>query len=213
MMEAVISLKMPEKWIKDALMQYPSVIKIIGSKPVNGHAVRDLVEIEVEREEDVPSVIESIRSSPNIFNVDITPIERGKVLAIFSTTECAVCRLLAHTDCFLTSSTSTKDGRLEWSLLLTEKEPLQKLMKNLEKAGAEPKLIKITEISDKDALTARQEQITRMAFEKGYFDFPRKISLKQLAKSLGVSTSTLSEILRKGQKRILAKYFREHREV
>ncbi|MBM4237858.1 MAG: hypothetical protein FJ151_05165, partial [Euryarchaeota archaeon] len=88
MMEAVVSLKMPEKWIKETLRQYPSVVKIIGSKPVDSKAVRDLVEIEVEKEEDLPSVIESIKSSPNIFNVDISPIERGKALAVFSTTEC-----------------------------------------------------------------------------------------------------------------------------
>lgn len=212
MMEAVVSLKMPEKWIKETLRQYPSVVKIIGSKPVDSKAVRDLVEIEVEKEEDLPSVIESIKSSPNIFNVDISPIERGKALAVFSTTECLVCRLLANTDCFLTSSTSTKEGRLEWSLLVTEREPLQELMRNLEKVGADPKLIRLTDIDDKDALTARQEQITRMAFEKGYFDFPRKIGLKQLAKIFGVSTSTLSEIMRKGQRRIMSRYFREHRQ-
>lgn len=206
-MEAVISLNMPDKWIKEAVTHYPSIIKIIGSKPAQGDTVRDLVEIEVEKEEDLPGIIESIKSNPNIFNVDITPIEKGKVLVIFSTTDCVVCRLLAYSDSFLISSTSTKDGRLRWTLLVTEKESLRKLMKNLEIAGAEPKLIKVTEVSDKSALTARQEQITRIAFEKGYFDFPRKVSLKELARNLGVSTSTLSEILRKGQKHILSKYF------
>ena len=58
----------------------------------------------------------------------------------------------------------------------------------------------------------RQEQITRMAFERGYFDFPRKTDLKELADIFGISTSTLSEILRKGQRRIMAGYFTEHRQ-
>lgn len=212
-MEAVVSLKMPDKWIKESLLEYPSIVKIISSKPVDKKSVRDLVEIEVEKEEDLNKVMESIKTSPNVFNVDITPIERGKALAVFTTTKCIVCRLLANTDCFLTSSTSTKDGRMQWTLLISEKVPLQQLMANLERHGAEPKLVSLTEIGDKDALTARQEQITRMAFERGYFDFPRSIGLRQLAKIFGVSTSTLSEILRKGQRRIMTRYFKEHRQL
>jgi predicted DNA binding protein len=213
MMEAVVSLKMPDKWIKESLLEYPSIVKIISSKPVDKKSVRDLVEIEVEKEEDLNKVMESIKTSPNVFNVDITPIERGKALAVFTTTKCIVCRLLANTDCFLTASTSTKDGRMQWTLLISEKVPLQQLMANLERHGAEPKLVSLTEIGDKDALTARQEQITRMAFERGYFDFPRSIGLRQLAKIFGVSTSTLSEILRKGQRRIMTRYFKEHRQL
>lgn len=213
MMEAVVSLKMPDKWIKESLLEYPSIVKIISSKPADKKSVRDLVEIEVEKEEDLNKVMESIKTSPNVFNVDITPIERGKALAIFTTTKCIVCRLLANTDCFLTSSTSTKDGRMQWTLLISEKVPLQQLVANLERHGAEPKLVSLTEIGDKDALTARQEQITRMAFERGYFDFPRSIGLRQLAKIFGVSTSTLSEILRKGQRRIMTRYFKEHRQL
>lgn len=212
-MEAVVSLKMPDKWIKESLLEYPSIVKIISSKPVDKKSVRDLVEIEVEKEEDLNKVMESIKTSPNVFNVDITPIERGKALAVFTTTKCIVCRLLANTDCFLTSSTSTKDGRMQWTLLISEKVPLQQLVANLERHGAEPKLVSLTEIGDKDALTARQEQITRMAFERGYFDFPRSIGLRQLAKIFGVSTSTLSEILRKGQRRIMTRYFKEHRQL
>lgn len=209
-MEAVISLNMPEKWIKEAIQEYPSIVKIISSKAINEDAVKDLVEIEVEREEDLAKVIDSVKASPHIFNVDITPITRGRALAVFTSTKCLVCKVLANTDCFLTSSTSTKDGMMQWSLLVTERPPLQKLMENLEKIGADPKLVSLTEIGDRDALTARQEQITRMAFERGYFDFPRKIGLRQLAKIFGISTSTLSEILRKGQRRIMIRYFKEH---
>jgi predicted DNA binding protein len=97
-------------------------------------------------------------------------------------------------------------------MLVTQKSALQELIDNLGKIHAEPKLVKITEISDTDELTKRQEQVTRMAFERGYFDFPRRIGLKELATMFDVSTSTLSEILRKGQRRIMMRYFSEHRQ-
>ncbi len=193
MIEAEISLSLPDKWIKEVVEKYPSVIKVINSKAMDGTQVRDLVQIEVENEEDLPKVIESVRKNPNIFNVDINEIDRGRVLAAFSTNECVVCRLLAGTECFLTRSI-TKNGRLIWTMLVTDKKALQALINGLEGVRADPKLVRLVEMIDTDALTQRQEQITRMAFEQGYFDFPRKVGLRELARSFNISTSTLSEI-------------------
>ena len=39
--------------------------------------------------------------------------------------------------------------------------------------------------------------------EKGYFDYPKKMDINSLANLLGISKPTLSEILRRGQKKIL----------
>lgn len=211
MMEAVVSLAMPDNWITDVVEMYPSVIRIIDTKEMK-EGVRDLVQIDVENEEDLPKVIEQVRKNPNIFNVDISTIDRGRALAAFSTNQCVACRLLAGSECFLTGSTTTKEGRLKWTMLVTQKKALQELIDNLTKINAGPKLVKLTELSDTDELTKRQEQVTRMAFERGYFDFPRRVGLKELATMFNVSTSTLSEILRKGQRRIMMRYFSEHRQ-
>ena len=207
MMEAVISIAMPENWITDVVEKYPSVIRVIDSKTGSSQEVRDLVQIEVENEGDLQKVIDQIRN-----NLDISALDKSKVLAAFSTCHCVVCKLLAGSDCFLTGSTTTKEGRTRWTLLVTEREALQNLIAELAACNADPQLVKITEIKTEDELTMRQEQITRMAFERGYFDFPRKTDLKELADIFGISTSTLSEILRKGQRRIMAGYFTEHRQ-
>lgn len=211
-MEAVVNLALPDHWITDVVEMFPSVIKIIDTKATANGEVRDLVQIEVDNAEDLPPVLERIRNNPNIFNIDISTIDKGKALAVFSTNQCMVCRLLAGTECFLTRSTTTRDGRMNWTMLVTQKRALQELIDNLKKLNADPKLSKLTEIMDTDELTMRQEQITRMAFERGYFDFPRRIGLRELAKMFGISTSTLSEILRKGQRRIMMRYFNEHRQ-
>ena len=108
MMEAVISIAMPENWITDVVEKYPSVIRVIDSKTGSSQEVRDLVQIEVENEGDLQKVIDQIRNNPNIFNVDISALDKSKVLAAFSTCHCVVCKLLAGSDCFLTGSTTTK---------------------------------------------------------------------------------------------------------
>ncbi len=41
-------------------------------------------------------------------------------------------------------------------------------------------------------LTPRQREVLRRAFEEGYFEVPRKISLTRLAAKMGVAISTLS---------------------
>ena len=42
-----------------------------------------------------------------------------------------------------------------------------------------------------------------MAISLGYFDFPRKISLTELSKKVSIKPSTLSEILRNAERKIL----------
>jgi hypothetical protein len=69
-------------------------------------------------------------------------------------------------------------------------------------------VVKISKIKDEEELTARQENILQIALEKGYFEFPKKITLRQLAKVLDVSPATLTEILRRGQKRVLQEHFK-----
>ena len=209
MMEAIITFKPPDYWIRDIIDHFDVNIKVRKSKVVKDGNVRDLVEVVVHEGEDVEDIMERIRDNPNISKVDVTSLERGRFLAAFTTDNCTVCRTLAGADCFLSSSRTTDEGKMEWSLLVTERKSLQQLIKDLEEDGVEPRLQKLTELSSKEALTARQEEITRMAFNMGYFDFPRRIGLKELAMRFDISTSTLSEILRKGQRHIMMTYFRE----
>jgi predicted DNA binding protein len=56
-------------------------------------------------------------------------------------------------------------------------------------------------------LTDNQEKIVKMAYQRGYYDFPKRIGVKELAKIFGISPATLSEILRRGQKKIIESYF------
>ncbi len=60
--------------------------------------------------------------------------------------------------------------------------------------------IKILRITDsykiKPKLTQRQEEILWKAYSFGYFDYPRKITLTNLAKLLKISKATLSQTLR-----------------
>jgi len=52
-------------------------------------------------------------------------------------------------------------------------------------------------------LTKKQEEVLNLALEKGYYEYPRKISLDKLSKSTKASFSTIQEHIRKAENRIL----------
>ncbi len=52
-------------------------------------------------------------------------------------------------------------------------------------------------------LTPRQREILLRAIEEGYYDFPRRITLSELADKLGISKSYLSETLAKVESKLL----------
>lgn len=54
-----------------------------------------------------------------------------------------------------------------------------------------------------DGLTDRQREALRIAYERGYFDIPRKASLDDVADELGVSASSVSERLRRAQTQLI----------
>lgn len=56
------------------------------------------------------------------------------------------------------------------------------------------------------SLTVCEFQILKEAYEAGYFEWPRKINLDYLAKKLGLAKPTVSEHIRKAEKKILRHY-------
>ncbi|WP_225807710.1 helix-turn-helix domain-containing protein [Thermococcus bergensis] len=52
-------------------------------------------------------------------------------------------------------------------------------------------------------LTDKQLEVLLFAYKSGYFDSPRRVTLRELAQILGLSPSTVKEHLREAEKKIL----------
>ena len=76
----------------------------------------------------------------------------------------------------------------------------------LEEGSCDVKLKKISNIDDTKMLTPKQEEIIRTAYLRGYYDFPKRVGVRELAEQFDISTATISEILRRGQKKIIERY-------
>lgn len=153
--------------------------------------------------------MESLKKHPHIDDVDVIPSRKGFIMGAIRTNQCYICQVLHNTDSFLTSYSTSKEGIVEWKLIsLTEKSVLN-LIDDLKKKGVEVQLVKKVHLDPESLLTARQEKIMEVAYKRGYFDYPKRINIRELARIFEVSISTMSEILRKGEKKIIGEYFKD----
>lgn len=210
MMEAVVSLNIPKNWMSEISQKYPATIKVIDRVPYSEKGVKDLVEISAPADV-MADVLRDIKANPLVVKMDTTVTEKGKIFGAITTSRCDICRILTDADVFLISAQSKGAGKVDWTLILSDKNVLKDIFDHLKSKGVEGELVKLTKIDDKETLTERQDKITRVAFERGYFDYPKRISLRELARMFDVSPSTLSEILRKGQRKIVMDYFKKQR--
>ncbi|HEY4705805.1 MAG TPA: helix-turn-helix domain-containing protein [Thermoplasmata archaeon] len=205
MIRARLTVNVPRSWMAELWDRYRAKVRVIDRKPVGRHGVRDLVEI-LAKDATPEEVIEAIRRNAFVQRASLQSTKAGKALASV-TTKCLACSALAASSCFLVRATTQESGSLVWDLVAEDRDAVKGLVGSLGEAGVAATLDKLSEASDEDALTHRQEEILRAAFERGYFDYPKNIGVRELASMFHVSTSTVSEILRKGQKKVLREYF------
>ena len=206
MIESVISLEPPGLWVSSILQDFDLDIKVLNSLPYGQSGVQDLIEIKLNGV-DMDDVKAYLEKRDDIEVSDLELVETGRAIGVVKQEECFGCRELMSTDCFLLSAKSKDDGRLEYTIISSQNECLRSLMAKLEAAGASPKLVKMKKLTSDDMLTENQERIVKMAYQRGYYDFPKRIGVKELAEIFEISPATLSEILRRGQKKIIESFF------
>lgn len=103
-------------------------------------------------------------------------------------------------DCPLNSETQPAS----WRFIARKSSDFRQILARLSKEGIETRIEDVAPLERKATLTGRQKEIMATAVAQGYFEFPRKISLTGLSELVGVKPSTLSEILRSAERRIMA---------
>ncbi len=207
-MEVVLRMKMPDSWVSDVSKKFPLPIRFIDCMPHGEEGGRGLIEIDSTNTE-VNAIIEEIKKHPDVCNIDITHFKDGSILGSVVTEKCVACRMLTGSDCFLTSAISVGDGRVEWKLITGGDGSLADLIKKLEKFECEVEIIRTKNLSKKLILTKRQEEIVLAAFQMGYYDHPKKVTIKDVADRFNISTSTLAEILQRGERKIIMEHFHD----
>ncbi len=207
MYEAILDVNLERCWIGKTLKKYPVSIKIMDTIPFRENGVQDLVEIDPGGT-DIDELAEFIDSIDEVEYIKVheqSPKKRVKM--IVSVKKCIGCRALVDSETFLLSRRSLDQSWAQWRVLLTQEKFMDQLSQNLNELGMEHRIIDMYEFKDWDTLAGREELVLKEALEGGYYDFPKRIGIREIAKKLNVSTAYISYTLRSGQKKAIQKYF------
>lgn len=98
----------------------------------------------------------------------------------------------------------SKDAR--WKILVRDSDTLKTLLTRLERLKVSVRIADVSTVNQDDELTPRQREVLVKAISLGFYEFPRKIDLTSLSRTMNIKPSTLSEILRNAESKILAHY-------
>ena len=201
-MEVTLTLRIPESWFEDVVPLLDRPVKVLQSVPDGVAGGRGLIEIRCD-DETTHAVVEAIRAHPSVCHVEFVPLPEGGVLGQVVTSRCAACKALTGVDCFLMSASSRPDGRVDWKLITGSEGSLKDLVDRLVAEGCEVEIRKAKRPDIHKPLTDRQEEVLRLALESGYYDQPKRVTIKDLARKAGIAPSTFQEILQRAERKVM----------
>src|SRR5712692_5306967 len=211
MREIVLQLKTPHNWVSEVTAKHPSTVRILDCKPGESKdGIQQLVEVTADPDL-LKEIVRDVKESPLVKEAYIVETKRGRMVGSLLT-ESVFCGMVMSSNAFcrtcLFQSKAKPDGTTEWTVAFTGREALTELLERLKGEKVDVKILRLTSVANVESLTSHQRSIVAVALEEGYFDYPRKVTLRALAKKVGVTASTVSEVLRRAEKKILSTYSR-----
>jgi hypothetical protein len=152
--------------------------------------------------------LQSILVQPDIVRVVTISEEEHKIIGSLVARPWMTCITIIRSDCYLEEAIISPQGT-DWTILTSNEESLSDLIGNLENIGSKVRLVSKHETASGTLLTRRQESVLSKAFELGYYDYPSRINARDLSHTLEITTSTLSEILRRSEHKLIKYYLKK----
>jgi predicted DNA binding protein len=155
-------------------------------------------------EEAVAEMVAGVRKTEGVREVLEGEVNGGAVPLLVVMARPAICRAsndaaIVCLECPLNS----QEQPASWRFIVRRNSDFRKVLSRLTHEGIDTRIEDVSPLGQKATLTGRQKEIMTTAVARGYFEFPRKISLTELSVVVGVKPSTLSEVLRSAERRIM----------
>ena len=193
-----------ENRLQEAVKEHGAKLNIVDCKPFNKTGMSLLLELR-GGEQDVRAAATAIRHVEGVRQVIEGENGSDAVPLLVVLDRPSICRAsndvaIVCLDCPLNSEVQPAS----WRFIARKSSDFRQVLARLSKEGIETRIEDVAPLERKATLTGRQKEIMATAVAQGYFEFPRKISLTGLSELVGVKPSTLSEILRSAERRIMA---------
>jgi len=177
--------------------------KVVDIRSSNSKIIKHLIELDPEEVRKVKNKPEELKS----FSLNEKSTQKTSIW--FESEGCEICNTILSSDAFLVSGKSMADFTIMYSFMVPSFEAYQRIVATMEVNGLKVNVLKMGKFEPRaGVLTEKQERIFWLALKGGFFDYPRKIDTVELAAKLDISPSTLSEITRRGMRRLLESYFK-----
>ncbi len=178
-------------------------ISVIDCRPLNRNDMIMLLEL-VGKSKSLHAAISSIRKIPGVRHAYEGENHDERILLFAVIRKPSICRATSDAAIIcLECPFNSSEGPALWKFIVRRTRDLQRIMTNLDREGIHAKIEDVSLLNQRAALTGRQKEVMEMAVARGYFDFPRKISLSELSRLVGVKPATTSEIIRSAERRIM----------
>ena len=203
-----------DDWVKQLCINHSAQVRILGLKFVGrGQEVAHFVDIALGTG-NPEEVRQRLDSTPSVMSTELTDLSQQHMMGVVVASKCMACPCIlgSNVAVFVSSARTGDDCTVGYKVFLgNEGVPL--LLSRLAKEGIGYAVKDIGPVSPDYKLTTRQLGILRSAMGMGFYDFPRRTSLTDLAEKIGIKPSTLSEILRAAEKNILGSFLSEGDEI
>lgn len=157
-----------------------------------------------ERAKELIREVKKINGVSRVYNAKLAT---NKMLALIIVDKPFYCAVTEATGAFCLTcpfvSNLTREG---WKMIVKDSETLRSTINAIEASGIKTKIISISSPFRDIKLTKRQRDVLLYVLKEGYFEFPRRKSLTKLASELSIKPSTLSEIIRRTEMKIVRQY-------
>ncbi len=195
-----------EEWRKQLIQKYDANIAVLDCHELGEAGCRNLVEITIPADQ-VGHAMDDLKDNPTVAGVDLDDVGGGTLKGIVTTRVCLGCCRMVGSETFLVGVRMDPDGTIVQRIISRDRETVRQAMGKVEALGHAVTLEKLTTLAPDMYMTGYQEDVLMIAYERGYFDSPRRTDLRELAALFDVSIATMSEILRKAQRKVMAEHF------
>lgn len=191
--------------------QFGCSVNVLNCKDSVRGEISLLLEISGERSREL---IEALRSLQGITKVYSGSSDKNSFVAVIITKSPLYCEIARDSGIFCLSCpyASTSQGRddsISWKVLVKDLDSMKAALSSLDSdSGEETRIKEVSNFGFENLLTSRQKEVLLKATRLGYFEFPRKKGLTEIAETMGISAATLSEILRSAEAKIMDYYIR-----